>query len=127
LALEEDEVTAAPDPGAGEETVDGPVGWTLLVGLLVSVSVMVIGLAVVAANGGTSAAHVLPLDREVPDLLKGSAAAPLDLGILLLFATPLAGVLVALAGFIRVRDTTFTVITLVLLAILAVGFAVALH
>jgi uncharacterized membrane protein len=57
----------------------------------------------------------------------GPAAAILDLGILLLFATPLAGILAAAAGFALERDWVFTGTTTLLLVMLAIAFIVALH
>jgi uncharacterized membrane protein len=102
------------------------VGWILLGGLLLSIAVMALGLGLTAIRGGDTS-HVLPLANVLPELAKGHTAAILDLGILLLFATPLAGVLAALVGFWREGDETFTVITLILLILLGAGFAVALH
>lgn len=117
------------------------VGFTLLIGLLISIAVMVIGLLAVAITNGESC--VLPLDQVLPHLTHGggkcsaggavtkrpggTAAAILDLGILLLFATPLVGVIVAAIGFARERDWVFTGTTVLLLAMLVVSFAVALH
>ncbi|HEX6509747.1 MAG TPA: DUF1634 domain-containing protein [Chloroflexota bacterium] len=100
---------------------------TLFGGLLVSMAVMVIGLILVAPEGKNAATTVLPLDRVLPDLVHGSRPAVLDAGILLLFATPLLGVLVALTEFARQRDRTFTAISCALVLVLAAGFAVALH
>lgn len=102
------------------------ISWTMLGGLLLAVAVMIIGL-IAAAVSGAHASTVLPLDRILAALGRGQANAILDLGILLLFATPLIGVLVALAGFLRERDGTFTLITVVLLIFLLIGFAVALR
>jgi uncharacterized membrane protein len=110
-----------------DEATYARVGYTLLYGLLISIAVMIIGLIVGAVTGKTAAAHVLSLDRVLPQLAKGSASAVLDLGILLLFATPLAGVLVALAEFVRIKDRAFAGITLAVGILLCVGFVVALH
>ncbi len=101
-------------------------GRLLLAGLLISVAVMGIGL-VLAAIRGSTATHVLPLDRVVPRLLAGDAAAILDAGILLLFATPLLGVVVALVAFAMARDWFMTRVTVGLLVLLAVAFVIALR
>jgi uncharacterized membrane protein len=103
------------------------VGYTLLYGLLLSIAVMVLGLIVGAARGTSASSHVFPLDKILSELGNGSASAILDLGILLLFATPLAGVIVALVEFLRVKDTAFAGITLAVGVLLCVGFVVALH
>jgi uncharacterized membrane protein len=103
------------------------VGYTLLYGLLISIAVMVIGLIDSAARGKPVSSHVFPLDKVLSELGKGTASAILDLGILLLFATPLAGVIVALVEFLRVKDVVFAGITLAVGVLLCVGFVVALH
>ncbi len=100
---------------------------TLFVGLLVSIAIMLLGLALVAGEGKNAATHVVPLDRVIPDLLHGSRPAVLDSGILVLFATPLVGVVVAFVQFVRRRDAEFSLITVLLLVVLAAGFLVALH
>ena len=117
-----------PDPESGrDDRVDAYVGWTLFGGVLLSMAVMVLGLALVGVEGEQVSGHVLPLDRVVPDVLRGKPSAILDLGILLLFATPLVGVLVAAAEYIRLRNAVFVLISLALLIVLVGGFAVALR
>lgn len=51
-------------------------------------------------------------------LRTGSSAAIIGLGLLVLIATPIARVLIAAAGFARERDWLYTVISLVVFAIL---------
>ncbi|MDQ2742059.1 MAG: DUF1634 domain-containing protein [Chloroflexota bacterium] len=103
------------------------VASTMLGGLLGSIAVMVIGLILATLHGKNAISHVLPLDQVIPSLFHGKPEAVLDLGILLLFATPLVGVVVAWVQFIRQEDRAFTVLTAVLLLLLAIGFAVALR
>ena len=103
------------------------VGYTLLYGLLISIAVMLAGLAYGALRGRGASGHVLSLDEVLPHLRDGDPSALLDLGILLLFATPLAAVLVALIEFLRNGDRTFGFITFVLVILLCIGFFVALH
>jgi uncharacterized membrane protein len=100
---------------------------TLFFGLLASIALMVLGLILVAPEGENVATRVVALDRIVPDLLAGSRPALLDTGILVLFATPLLGVLVAFMQFLRQRDIAFSLITAILLLVLGAGFVVALH
>jgi uncharacterized membrane protein len=100
---------------------------TLFFGLLVSIALMILGLILVAPERQSVATRVVALDRIIPDLLAGSRPALLDTGILVLFATPLLGVLVAFMQFLRKRDTTFSLITAILLLVLGAGFVVALH
>jgi uncharacterized membrane protein len=103
------------------------VGYTLLGGLWLSVAVMVAGLLLSALGSSGSATHVTPLADVLSALASGKPAAILSLGILLLFATPLAGVLVALAEFLETRDLPFVWVTVALVVILVIGFAVALR
>lgn len=103
------------------------IGWTLLGGLVLSIGVMIVGIVSVAAEGGHAASQVLPIDKVAGSVVQGKPSAILDLGILLLFATPLAGVLVALVEFVRQGDRPFVLITGLLLLILVIGFAAALH
>jgi uncharacterized membrane protein len=103
------------------------VGYTLLGGLLVSIAVMVLGLVLAVAHGGNETKHVLRIEQVLPHLTNTGGSAVLDLGILLLFATPLLAVIVALVEFIRQRDTAFAGITALLLVVLAIGFGIALR
>lgn len=100
---------------------------TLLLGLLVSIAVMGCGLLLVIINGEYSKSHVLGLDEIVPALRRGDAGGILDLGILLLFATPLLGVVAATVHFARQRDVQFVVLTTLLLLVLVIGFIIGLR
>lgn len=110
----------------GEEATDAVVGGTLRGGLYLSVAVMLLG-ALAALAAGRRGHSVVPLDRIPRVLAAGDPSALLDLGLLLLFATPLSGVAVALVRFMRERDGTFAALTAGLLAILVAGFVVALR
>lgn len=122
-----------PDSGSApvHQVEDRPlysrVGNTLRAGLWVSTGVMLVGLILTALAGRSQAREVLPLDRIGPHIRSGDPAVVLDLGILLLFATPLVGVLVALWDFVSRRDRVFGGLTLALLIILVAGFVIALH
>ena len=110
-----------------DRTIYAAVGWTLLAGLLLSIAVMIAGLLDAAVRGGGATSSVLHLAQELPHLATGDPAAILDLGILLLFATPLVGVLTALAGFAREGDGAFTAVCCSLLVLLILAFAIALR
>jgi uncharacterized membrane protein len=115
-------------PGAPSDRLTySRIGYTLLGGLWLSVAVMVAGFVLAAIAGLHQSAHVTPLQDVVSGLTRGKPSAVLSLGILLLFATPFAGVLVALFEFLRLRDTPFVWVTVALLVILIIGFAVALR
>lgn len=103
------------------------VGYTLLWGLLVSIAVMALGLVLSHIQNGSAPTGVLPLDQVLPKVRDGESNAVLDLGILLLFATPLVAVLVAAVEFVRQGDKEFAAVTGVLLVLLVIAFAIALH
>jgi uncharacterized membrane protein len=88
---------------------------------------MLLGLAILGLKGERAPLHVLSLDQLPGRLGVLDAGAILDLGILLLFATPLAGVVVALEEFLRIGDRAFALMALVLLILLSAGFLVALQ
>jgi uncharacterized membrane protein len=102
------------------------VAWTLRAGLLLSIAVMAVGLALAEGRGSTETSRVLPLDRIVPRLLHGDPAAVLDTGIVLLFLSPLVAIVVAFAGFCWERDGRFVAISggLILLALAGIAVAV---
>lgn len=117
-----------PDPIAqADRSASVGISRTLFFGLLASIAVMILGLILVSSGGSDAATHVVALDRVIPDVLRGNGSAVLDSGILMLFATPLVGVVVALAQFVRQREVAFSLITTLLLLVLVAGFAVALH
>jgi uncharacterized membrane protein len=100
---------------------------TLFSGLLASIAIMILGLVLVLPEGKNAATHVVSLDRVLSDLIHGSRPAVLDFGILVLFATPLLGVVVAFVQFVRHGDKAFSLVTVLLLMVLTAGFLVALH
>lgn len=109
-----------------DETADRRIGVVLFVGLVSAIAVMAAGLILAAAQGH-DVSHVLPLDRLPARLLEGDGRAIADAGILLLFATPLAGVVAALFSFAAQRDTRLVAVTVALLILLVAGFAIALR
>jgi uncharacterized membrane protein len=110
-----------------DQLSDARVGYTLLGGLWLSVLVMVAGFVLVALAGLQESSRVVPLQHVISRLAEGKPGSVLSLGILLLFATPFAGVLVALFEFVRRRDMPFVWVCVALIAILIVGFAIALR
>jgi uncharacterized membrane protein len=108
-----------------DRTTTTRVGNCLLYGLLLSTAVMLFGFLFLSVKGESAPSHVLSLDKLPGSLSALDAGAILDLGILLLFATPLAGVVVALEEFLRVGDRAFALIAFVLLILLGAGFVIA--
>ena len=117
----------APAVNGDDTAASVGISRTLFFGLLLSIGIMVVGVVLATAQGGTAATSVVGLDRILSELARGSRSALLDAGILVLFATPLVGVGVALVEFIRQGDRAFSLIAGLLLLVLSAGFLVALH
>ncbi len=66
-------------------------------------------------SAGTSIRSIAAVFRHLRD---GSGASIIALGLLVLIATPIARVVFAIVGFARERDILYTVISLIVLAIL---------
>lgn len=92
-------------------------------GMILSLSLMILGLALGAVEG-TGATDVLPLGRIPAGLAELDPLAFLTLGLVLLIATPLARVVAALIVFLREGDRKFVLISAVVL--FAVAAAVLL-
>ena len=69
-----------------------------------------------AVSAGTSIRSIIAVFRHLRD---GSGASIIALGLLILIATPIARVIFAVIGFARERDMLYTIISLIVLAVLA--------
>ena len=116
-----------------DERLEQIVGTLLKTGVLLSAAVVLSGGVWWLAEAGRNLPdyrtfHSEPLDlRQVLGLLK-SLAQPrpqtvIQLGLLLLIATPVARVVLALVAFILERDRTYVAITLVVLGVLLYSLA----
>jgi uncharacterized membrane protein len=105
------------------------LGALLRVGVLASALVVAAGGAVYlvrhaeeTTDYGTFQANRLPHLRTphgiVESALGGSGRGIIQLGLLLLIATPVARVVVSAAGFARQHDFTYTLLTVIVLAVL---------
>lgn len=110
-----------------ESAAHARVGRTLQAGLVLSAALMAAGLLLLAIQGKNRPTRVIPLDRLVGQVARGEPGALLDAGIVLLFLTPLAGILMALAEYVRCRDWQFVIVALLLLTFAGLGFVVALR
>jgi len=95
----------------------------LLIGMMLSLLTMTTGL-LLAFGRGDRAFHRLPIKSLLPAVLELNSNAVMDLGILLLIATPVAGVVIAIIGALVKRNKD-AVVGFLVLAILAVSFALA--
>ena len=114
-----------------DSRMDAMMGRLLQVGVLLASAVVLVGGALyvrahagVPVNYGTFVGEPGSLRHppELPGVLaKGDAAAIIQFGVLLLIATPIARVIFAVISFAIERDRLYTVISLVVLAVLMFG------
>lgn len=121
---------AGSDPRDAEQAVALVLGRLLQAGVLVAASVVLLGGLRYLGKYGATERHYGTFTGEPADLshVGGIVRAALDLrgrgliqlGLLLLIATPVARVAVSLVAFLRQRDRTYALVTaFVLLLLLA--------
>ena len=120
---------AAPPPS--DEAVERLLGSLLRAGVILAAAVAALGgVLYLARYGLTPADHRLfrgePADlRTVRGILAGASRLRgrwlIQLGLLLLIATPIMRVAFSLLAFARQRDRTYVLVTTVVLALLLVG------
>ncbi len=130
-----------PDP---LRTVEILISRVLLWGALLSILVCVLGLALYVGEGGLKGGardvdQLLPSRQagrpaqvftSLADISRGLSRRPVDplalavLGLILLLATPVLGVALAIPAFLWVRDRRYAIISGLVLAILVVSFVV---
>jgi uncharacterized membrane protein len=98
------------------------VHWTLLLGVAVSGTLLLLGMAIALF------AHQPRPEGPPPELgsllgaaLTGSGMAVIDIGLLLLMATPLLRVAVLVGGWALAGDRRFATVALTVLALLALS------
>jgi uncharacterized membrane protein len=111
-----------------DERIDQILGNLLRSGVLIASSVVLVGAILYLTRHGTEVHNYQVFRGEPPDLrgLRGilqdvvalSSRGIIQLGIVLLLATPVARVLFSVFAFARQRDYTYVVVTLLVLAIL---------
>ena len=109
------------------------IGRTLRLGVLLAAFVVAIGAAIVLAqHGGTPADYRTFVPgpeslRSVTGILRSAvhldARAIVQLGLLLLIATPIARVVLTLVAFLLQRDWRYVVVAGLVLGLLAYGLA----
>jgi uncharacterized membrane protein len=123
---------ASTDPTApalkqGGIAIQDAASWVLRIGVVVSVTVMVAGLALAFVKGGLTQAVMesRPFSSEFAALARGIAAgdpfALIELGVLLLVLTPILRVFSAMVLFAtEERDRLYTAVTFLVL-VMTVG------
>ncbi len=97
----------------------------LSVGVALSIALMALGFLLLAARHELGRATWLPLGSVVPHMLVGDPAGILDLGVLVLFATPALRVVAAIGLFAAERQRRYVLISTVVLLLLALSVAVS--
>jgi len=98
--------------------------------MLVSFAVMLLGLGWWLEAGMPSAAGSLvasiPVAQILDELLAGNPLAMLDLGVLVLIATPVITIVAILASYVLDRNARFAAVAALVLAILLLSVALSL-
>jgi uncharacterized membrane protein len=120
-----------PATGFDDTRMELIMGRLLQAGVLLAAAVVLLGGAIyLFAHGGERSNYRVfvakPLQLRHPAALlggiaHGDAAAIVDLGILLLVATPICRVIFAVVGFAIERDRLYVAISLTVLAVLLFG------
>ncbi|HEU4629029.1 MAG TPA: DUF1634 domain-containing protein [Gemmatimonadaceae bacterium] len=121
----------APTGAWSDERVEQLVGRLLQAGVLIAALVVVVGgVAVLVQHGGATPAFgeflgTAPGLRSLLGIVRGALAldapAIVQLGLVLLIATPVARVALTLVTFALQRDRLYVLITAIVLAVLAYG------
>jgi uncharacterized membrane protein len=118
---------AEPEHGWTDKQVEQVVGNLLRAGVMVAAAVVAVGGTLyLLGHGEEPAVHSVYNVPENPpgpvailtDALQGDGAGVIELGLLLLIATPVARVVFSVFAFGVQRDYTYVGITLIVLAVL---------
>lgn len=109
-----------------EGRLDNRVSLSFRLGVMVSLALVVVGLALVAIAGAKDIEPTPPLSQLLEGILKLDAAAIITLGILTLLLTPVVQVIVALVTFSIDRDKLYLGVCITLLCVLAFSLVLAL-
>lgn len=114
-----------------DEDVDRVLGRVLQIGVVLAASIVLCGAAIYLAKRVGMApdyrvfrgepADLRSVSGIVADARAGSGRGLIQLGLLVLIATPIARVVFSVIGFMRQRDWLYVVITIVVLTILVVS------
>jgi len=120
-----------PSPRVSDHAVEQVVGRLLQLGVLVAALVVFVGaVLLLVQHGGTPVAysvfHGEPDGlRSIAGIIRGvmsmQSESIVQLGLLLLIATPIARVALTLVAFLIQRDRTYVAVTALVLALLLYG------
>jgi uncharacterized membrane protein len=128
------ETGSSPQAARPASSMSDVIAWLLVGGVATSAAVLIIGLVLLAITGQTGYGEPLSarllltpegtvtLPRTIGDVLRGALQlrpfAMIELGALLLIATPIFRVAASVLLFLAERDRLYAAITLVVLALL---------
>src|SRR4029077_16409705 len=111
-----------------DQQIEALLGHLLRVGVMLAAVVVVLGGILYLGRYGTSAPNYQAFKGEPADLrtvsgvimnaLQFRSRAIIQLGLLLLIATPIARVVLSIIGFVRQRDGSYVLVTLIVLFLL---------
>lgn len=125
-------------PAQISETAERTISVVLRLGVLVSLLLVlagsVVGFAHGYPDGHAGLLHLTgnraPIPRRIGQIVGGAwhttAGGLVSLGLLTLTLTPVARVVASIWGFAAIRDRTFVIITVVVLALLLTSFVAAI-
>ena len=102
------------------------VSFNLKIGLVLSLSLIIIGLILLMISDYDEAVPALSLNQLTQEILRLNPVAIIMLGIIFLLLTPISQIITAAINFVRIRDKKFCYISLILLLFLLLSFIIAL-
>lgn len=99
----------------------------LTIGVIGSLLLIIIGVLVMLITHNYNTDAPLLLSNIGMSLSHGEPIAIIGIGLIVLLATPVLQVLTALVSFVIGRDRAYIGITLIILAVLSISIALALH
>jgi uncharacterized membrane protein len=115
------ELSATTDDRPTDPGLTRALSRLLLTGLLLAVGLMIVGAILAAIQGSGEILHSSSIDDFPRLLADGNPTGFLDLGLLVLLATPAARVLALLVAFSRRRQWLFAGISAVVMTILVLS------
>jgi uncharacterized membrane protein len=117
----------ATDRTATTDPVEAVVARLLSLGTIAAIALLAIGSILLAIRGGSpfDTAPTMDLGRIPSDIAAGRPDGYLWLGLIAAIATPCARVAASLVGYIGRRERAMTIISILILAVIALTVALA--
>jgi uncharacterized membrane protein len=110
-----------------EHSVDRLIYYTLLGGVSISATLLVVGLFIVLVRGTPRPEVAPPISEILRQAFMANGVDLIYLGLLLLMITPVARVMMLVYGYARVGWWRFALISLLVLLLLGTGFALGVE